>query len=405
MAGLQGLQGILGQQASGFTNQASPYAQSNGSYLPAYASSLLGNIDQYTSKAQVQTAGGLANQFNLATSQLKGIPGTESIIQDINQAGGLINSFGVNMQGGVYNQTQRAFGVDPTSAFGASIANANNPYAAYGLNGVDPNLLAQQNYLNPNAYLQNLNGLGQFPTSSSIAQVTNNGLITRGSGDPHFYANGKALFDFQGEADKLFNIFSDGKQAGQELIINARFDKHLEGTIMGKAGIQVAGRKLTLDKNGDVTLDGKPMGSKSYEWDTRIPGKRPGEVLRATAQYDKKTKTLTINSGEYQVKGIIDPAGLRFDIQPTEAGIAANGTTAQGVQGEILDPAHQQKIKNSLSGKAHYKLGKNAQGEGFLNYGMKDYLVNDLFDTNFAYLPKDTQARYGQQLSIKAGGA
>lgn len=231
-------------------------------------------------------------------------------------------------------------------------------------------------------------------TTTPTTTTTVQGPTNVAWGDPHFVYthNGKKLqFDFQGQAGKTFNLFKDGT-----INVNSKFKAwkgHNGATVMENFGFNLNGKKLFFEK-GNATLDGVALKKDevvTFDTGIAVPNK-PGETYKGTIKFTGKD--LEVNTGEYFFKALDRGEYMDLHVQGTNIGIRANGLDPTGVQGETVDIDHKNYGKGG-------RTGPNAQGEGYLNYKMADYLVDDLWDTQHVY--KEDQ--HAVQLGVAKGQA
>ncbi|MEB3206798.1 MAG: VWD domain-containing protein [Vampirovibrionales bacterium] len=194
-------------------------------------------------------------------------------------------------------------------------------------------------------------------------------------GDPHFVGFDGEQFDVQGEEGKTYNIITD-----KNYLFNARFDRYTNPgtTIMGEVYVQVGDQKLTFDKNGKATLNGKDL----------TKGQKVQFNDKEYAEFNEKGE-LVIHSKEYESKFITnhpgtDHAHIDYHVKLTEEGPFSDGVKAHGLLGQTADGKGE--VKNG-------KQGSGAQGEGAIEGVYTDYEVKEGgFGSSFKFQAKKLTA-------------
>ena len=168
----------------------------------------------------------------------------------------------------------------------------------------------------------------------------------------------------QGQAGKTYNILSD-----KDVQVNAKFQKYGAATTMGEIGVTMGQNQVQIDKAGKVTINGEAMEGNSA---------LDGAVT-------KSGKSVTVNSGEYQIKAT--SAGGYLNASFKSDNVAADGVMPHGLWGQTADG--DGKARNG-------DRGANAQGGGAIEgldgqitkkgdkTTVQQYEVNGIFDTGFA---------------------
>lgn len=191
-----------------------------------------------------------------------------------------------------------------------------------GLNGLDMNALANQAGGDPTAGLGGTTGANDAAApvlTGETGNATGGGKVW---GDPHFKgANGHG-YDIMGDPGKAYNLLTDGT-------IYVHGTMQLFGnnatTIASIDSGDVAGHKFRVDKDGNLTIDGKSV--------TKDGSYLGGEVTR-------EGETVTIKTGGNTV--VVKDAGDHLDVDFKAENVAnPTGMWGQslvvGAQKEDLD--------------------------------------------------------------------
>ena len=199
-------------------------------------------------------------------------------------------------------------------------------------------------------------------------------------GDPHFIGADGGKYDVQGRAGGIYNLLSD-----KGFQMNGRFDAWGGGgaTVVGEVGIVANGNRITVEKDGDVkvngrylrdgqcvtlcdgttvTKNGKKVEIKSNEWDVSIQavGSRRGGYLNIDVSTDNAV------SDGVKPHGLL---GQTFDGD----GVARNGDKGRGAQGggAIETVLFDQSLRGDKQTVSAYEVGSmHAVGQGrFDRYG------------------------------------
>lgn len=216
------------------------------------------------------------------------------------------------------------------------------------------------------------------------ARVGTNARVARVEGDPHVFGLDGGRFDFMGEADKYYNMLSDS---------NVQYNAKFKGIGPGATALGEVGFQVGTAQSGYTRIQFAPGGRPIVNGQVLRPGTRivfdtglvnnSGQRVRGFVAYNEQTKTMSVNTGEYQFD-IIDQGGQTLDqrTQVTTLGVKSDGVTAHGVFGQT---AHFQPGR-VLNG----RLGQGAQGEGAIAGHYRQYEVSGLFAT------QNTYSRFGR---------
>lgn len=209
------------------------------------------------------------------------------------------------------------------------------------------------------------------------AQLSDPGQVISGSGriwgDPHFIGADGGKYDVQGEEGKIYNLLSDdGFQ------MNGRFDAWggSGATVVGEVGINAKGDKVTVDSDGNVTVNGRDL-----EDGQRVRLEHGGFVK-------KDGDEVTVKSGEWKVEFDAKSSrrGNYLNMDVTTKNAVADGIKPHGLLGQTFDGDSEARNGDK---------GKGAQGGGAIEaiWGsttergdkttVEHYEVDSLMDTDF----------------------
>ncbi|WP_373531994.1 VWD domain-containing protein [Vampirovibrio sp.] len=164
-------------------------------------------------------------------------------------------------------------------------------------------------------------------------------------GDPHIAGADGDRFDVN-KVGK-FNLLED-----KGVKFNADFRKFTDksaATIIRATDLEVDGKKIKIDVNAKVTIDGKELQSNTYKaWggDNQISKLRNGNVLIDTGEY-----TILVAS-----EGSAKNKFLNASVSSGKHGVSADGVAPKGLLGETFDAdaVKQTKPKKNLES---YQVG------------------------------------------------
>lgn len=203
------------------------------------------------------------------------------------------------------------------------------------------------------------------------------GTVISGSGriwgDPHFIGADGGKYDVQGEAGKIYNLLSDdGFQ------MNGRFDDWggNGATVVGEVGINAKGDQITVDGDGNVSVNGEAVGD--------------GETVALTngGYVTKNGKEITVESGEWKVEFDAKSSSrgnyLNMDVSTENA--VADGVKPHGLLGQTFDgdgvARNGDKGKGAQGGGAIEELS-GLQTQRGDKQAVAAYEVDSLTDTDF----------------------
>ena len=161
-------------------------------------------------------------------------------------------------------------------------------------------------------------------------------------GDPHFIGADGGKYDVQGRAGGIYNLLSD-----KGFQMNGRFDAWGSGgaTVVGEVGIVANGNRITVEKDGDVMVNGRALknGQCVTLWDGTRVSKKSGKVDIKSAEWDVSISTHGKGSRAY----------LNIDVSTDNA--VADGVKPHGLLGQTFDG--DGKARNG-------DKGRGAQGGG-----------------------------------------
>ena len=143
-------------------------------------------------------------------------------------------------------------------------------------------------------------------------------------GDPHFIGADGGKYDIQGRAGGMYNLLSD-----KGFQMNGRFDAwgSKDATVVGEVGIVAGGNRITVEKDGDVKINGRNLrdGQCVTLWDGTKVTKMGKTIKIESAEWDVKIKSTGSKHGDY----------LNIDVSTENA--VADGVKPHGLLGQTFD--------------------------------------------------------------------
>lgn len=143
-------------------------------------------------------------------------------------------------------------------------------------------------------------------------------------GDPHFVGADGGKYDIQGRPGGIYNLLSD-----KGFQMNGRFDAwgSKGATVVGEVGIVAGGNRITVEKDGDVKINGRNLrdGQCVTLCDGTKVTKMGKTVKIESAEWDVKIKSQGSKHGDY----------LNIDVSTENA--VADGVKPHGLLGQTFD--------------------------------------------------------------------
>ncbi len=143
-------------------------------------------------------------------------------------------------------------------------------------------------------------------------------------GDPHFIGADGGKYDIQGRPGGIYNLLSD---SGFQM--NGRFDAwgSRGATVVGEVGIVAGGNRITVEKDGDVRINGQVLrdGQSVTLSDGTTVAKDGRTVSIESAEWDVSIKSQNSRHGNY----------LNIDVSTENA--IADGVKPHGLLGQTFD--------------------------------------------------------------------
>ncbi len=219
-------------------------------------------------------------------------------------------------------------------------------------------------------------------------------------GDPHFIGADGGKYDIQGRAGGMYNLLSD-----QGFQMNGRFDAWGSGgaTVVGEVGIVANGNRITVEKDGDVKVNGRYLrdGQSITLGDGTEVSKKGNKVEVKSGEWDVEFQSVNSRHGKYLNMDVSTENAVADGVKPHGLlgqsfdgdGEARNGDKGRGAQGggaiETVGGSFTEAGDKTTVGS--YEVGSmHAVGEGlFSRYGPMrggpEFSAQDLKDS-YAFL-------------------
>lgn len=215
-------------------------------------------------------------------------------------------------------------------------------------------------------------------------------------GDPHIRGFEGDVFDFMGDHDKIYNLFSCGTVQINMKIKQSSPSLH-DLTHVDAFGLKIGDNRIEmyshLTELGMLAakLNNIPITSKKTEFDTGLKNKNNTPIIGFAKTNNNQVH---IETGNYKIVLIRrDPDDevpvhhLNINIHITKLGILYDGIYPHGIVGQTAD----------LDGKPRISEDKN--GLGAIDGTYTDYEVSDLFSDDFKFnrfgVPPMTKPKIG----------
>lgn len=201
-------------------------------------------------------------------------------------------------------------------------------------------------------------------------------------GDPHIKGFEGDVFDFMGDHNKIYNLFSSGT-----IQINMKIKKSSpqlhDLTHVDSLGVKIANEKIEmhsyLTELGMLaaTFNKSQITPKKLEFDTGLKKRNQTIIIGSVKTINNR---IDIDAGNYKISLIrrdpdeeVPVHHLNINIAITKLGILYDGIFPHGVVGQTAD----------LDGKPRMSQDKN--GLGAIDGTYTDYEVSDLFADDFKF--------------------